>query len=131
MRGILANARGFSANYRRNAPDDASVIGDPEHSTCGGVLALLAALLGMYAEDTTDCGSRRTTAEMHPMTQASSGTPHTKQTAGVRGIVTNARNVHSPSAITRITFGIMNIERIAIPCLSLAYPMLIYLSDSD
>ena len=26
----------FSANYRRNAPHDASVIGDPEHSTCGG-----------------------------------------------------------------------------------------------
>ena len=27
---------GFSADHRRNAPHDASVIGDPEHSTCGG-----------------------------------------------------------------------------------------------
>ena len=34
---VVLGRRGvFSADYRRNAPHDASVIGDPEHSTCGG-----------------------------------------------------------------------------------------------
>ena len=105
--------------------------GTPRAKQTAGALALLAAILGKYAEGTTDCGSRRTTAEMHPMTQASSGTPRAKQTAGARGLFANAQGAHSPSAITRITFGVMDIERIAIPCLSLAYPMLISLSDSD
>ena len=49
--------------------------------------------------------------EEHPMTQASSGTPRAKQTAGARGILANARGAHSPSAITRITFGVMDIEK--------------------
>ena len=71
--------------------------------------------LGMHAEGTTDCGYSATNAEMHPMTQASSGTPSTKPVAGA----------HSPSAITRITFGVMDIDRRAIPYLSYAYPMLI------
>ena len=84
--------------------------GTPSTQPVAVALALLAAILGKYAEGTTDCGSRRTTTEMHPMTQASSGTPHTKQTAGVRGILANARGAHSPSAITRITFGVMDIE---------------------
>ena len=44
---------------------------------------------------------------------------------------TRDAEAHSPSAITRMTFGVMDIERRAIPCLSLAYPMLISLSDSD
>ena len=69
--------------------------------------------------------TRRTNAEMHPMTQASSGTPHTKQMAGARGTVAKAWGVHSPSAVTRITFGVMDIDRRAIPYLSYAYPMLI------
>ena len=47
--------------------------------------------------------------------------PRAKQTAGVRGILANARGAHSPSAITRITFGVMDIER----RLSHTYPMLI------
>ena len=36
--------------------------------------------------------------------------PRAKQTAGVCEVVTNARGAHSPSAITRITFGVMDIE---------------------
>ena len=105
--------------------------GTPSTQPVAVALAFLAAILGMYAEGTTDCGSRRTTAEMHPMTQASSGTPHTKQTAGARGILANARGAHSPSVITRITFGIMDIERRAIPYLSYAYHIVRFQSGSN
>ena len=57
--------------------------------------------------------------------------PSTKPVAGVRGIVTNARGAHSPSAITRMTFGVMDIERRAIPYLSYAYPIVRFQSGSN
>ena len=57
--------------------------------------------------------------------------PSTKPVAGARGIVTNARDVHSPSAITRMTFGVMDIERRAIPYLSYAYPIVRFQSGSN
>ena len=58
---------------------------------------------------------------MHPMTPASSPPPHTKPVAGA----------HSPSVITRITFGVMDIERKAIPYLSYAYPIVRFQSNSN
>ena len=73
------------------------------------------------AESSTAAGTRRVSAEMHPMTLASSGTPHTKPVAGA----------HSPSAIARITFGVMDIERRAIPYLSYAYPIMRFQSSSN
>ena len=57
--------------------------------------------------------------------------PSTKPVAGSRGIVTNARGAHSLSAITRITFGVMDIERRAIPYLSYAYPIVRFQSGSN
>ena len=36
--------------------------------------------------------------------------PSTKPVAGAREVVTNARGAHSPSAITRMSFGVMDIE---------------------
>ena len=58
----------------------------------GGAIVVIVALAGLVALGGGGAAghsrarfSRRTTAEMHPMTQASSGTPHTKQTAGARG----------------------------------------------
>ena len=83
------------------------------------------------AESSTAAGNRRVSAEMHPMTLASSGTPKAKQTAGVRGILANARGAHSPSAITRIAFGVMDKERRAIPYLSYAYPIVRFQSSSN
>jgi hypothetical protein len=53
---------------------------------------------------------RRATAEMHPMTLASSGTPHTKPIAGRRRALAK-QGAHSPYTITRIIFGIMDKER--------------------
>ena len=49
----------------------------------------------------------------------------------MRRILANARGVHSPSVITRITFGVMDIERRAIPYLSYAYPIMRFQSDSN
>ena len=69
--------------------------------------------------------TRRTTAEMHPMTQASSGTPHTKPVAGA------GTRAHSLSAITRITFGIIDIERTLLPYFSLTAPIVRFQSGSN
>ena len=76
-------------------------------------------ILGKYAEGRTDHGI------------LGEVTPRAIQTAGVRGIVTNARGAHSPSAITRIAFGVMDIERRAIPYLSYAYPIVRFQSGSN
>ena len=57
--------------------------------------------------------------------------PSTKPVAGSRGIVTNVRGAHSPSPITRITFGVMDIEKRAIPYLSYAYPIVRFQSSSN
>ena len=48
-----------------------------------------------------------------------------------RGILATARGAHSPSAITRMTFGVMDIERRAIPYLSYAYPIVRFQSSSN
>ena len=91
-------------------------------------------ILGKYAEGRTDhgilgevtpraqqtAGTRRVSAEMHPMTLASSGTPKAKQTTRVRGILANAQGAHSPSAITRRGNGHRK-ESDPIPILCLSY----------
>ena len=104
----------------------------------GGAIVVIVALAGLVALGGGGAAghsrarfSRRTTAEMHPMTQASSGTPHTKHTAGERGTVANARGAHSPSAITRMIFGIMDIERTLFPYFSLTDPIVRFQSGSN
>ena len=69
--------------------------------------------------------TRRTNAEMHPMTQASSETPHTKQMAGA------GTRANSLSAITRMTFGIIDIERTLLPYFSLTAPIVRFQSGSN
>ena len=64
---------------------------------------------------------RRTTAEMHPMTLNVIGDPEGLTDGGV----------NYPSWITRMTFGVMDIERRAIPYLSYAYPIVRFQSDSN
>ena len=69
--------------------------------------------------------TRRTNAEMHPMTQASSGTPHTKQMAGA------GTRANSLSAITRMTFGIIDTERTLLPYFSHTDPIVRFQSGSN
>ena len=60
--------------------------------------------------------------------------PRAKQTAGARGTVASAKPVagtNSLSTITRITFGVMDIARRAIPYLSYAYPIGRFQSGSN
>ena len=93
-----------------------------------------AALLGI-AEGTTDCGglgkyAEGTTIHGRLGKYAEGRTDH-----GILGEVTpraqQTAGVNYPSWITRITFGVMDIERRAIPYLSYAYPIVRFQSSSN